>query len=139
MHLALLVVSLLQSGTWPSGWVQITKNQIESSRVVNIDAKTLRLVKCREVKFESTGLDVITESSFTTVVAVVIECSGKVQQFRVVRGPEFPVQLSEPLRLALAGWRYEAAKPTLAGAAFEIAVALPKRLGAMETTACRSK
>jgi hypothetical protein len=69
----------------------------------------------------------------------VIERSGKVQRFRVVRGPEFPVQLSEPLRLALADWRYEAAKPTLAGAAFEIAVALPKPLGAMETTACRSK
>jgi hypothetical protein len=140
MYLTLFAVLLLQSAALPAEWIQIARNQTEFNKVVNIDAKRLRLQKCREAEFASTGLDAITESSFTTVVAVVVDRSGEVERFRVVRGPEIAgLKLSEPIRLALTDWRYRAAGASLAGPAFEIAVVFPKPLGASKTTACRSK
>ncbi len=140
MYLTLLALLLLQSPAVAADWIQITKDQTEFNKVAKIDAKRLHLEKCREAEFASTGLDAITESSFTTVVAVVVDRSGEVQRFRVTRGPEFAgLNLSEPIRLALTDWRYRAARPSLAGPAFEIAVVFPKPLGASKTTACRSR
>jgi len=87
MYLTLLAVLLLQSAALTAEWIQITKVQTEFNKVVKIDAKRLHLEKCREAEFASTGLDAIAESSFTTIVAVVVDRSGEVQRFRVVRGP----------------------------------------------------
>ena len=139
MFLAVLLVSLVQSIATPIDWVPITESQIEASKVVRVDAKRLSVDRCQEATFESNGSDIVTESSFTTIVAIVVDRSGKVQRFRMVRTGRSTVAVTDPIHRALVGWRFRVASPPLVGQAFKTVIAFPKPLGSAKTTACQNK
>lgn len=128
---------LAQLGAPADDWIHITEVQVEPASVVRLPAtQRLELDTCREALFESTGLDVVTESSFTAIVMAVVDRSGRVQRFRIARKPSIPVDASKPIRKALEEWRYNVAAASHSGEAFEVAISLPKPLGATKTSVC---
>jgi hypothetical protein len=137
MPTIMLLVMLTQTTSPPEDWVRLTAQQTKPSAVIRFsDSQQPTLNQCREATFESNGLDLVSESQFTLIVIAVVDRGGKIQRFRIARKPSFKLDLTTPVRRALATWRYEALKAGQLGDAFERVILLAKPMGARQTSAC---
>jgi hypothetical protein len=117
-------------------WVRITPDQVPEAAVMELkDLNGLRREECREAVWESTGSDRIAESQFTIFVIAVVNRTGHIQRFRIVRNP-LNVDLA-PVRNALAAWRFTIPEAARSSDAFQITIVIPKDFGAT-SSACET-
>jgi hypothetical protein len=138
MKLLVGVLLIAQVASTVGEWVPVATKQIGADEVVKLDSALKPvLATCQEIQFASSGLDVVSESQFSVVIELVVDRTGGVARFRVLRKPELPIEFTKPLQTALAKWRYSAIPAQQRGAAFSFVEVLSKRLGTALTDDCK--
>ena len=123
-----------------SDWMLVADEQTPARLVHAVSYEELqpRRTRCVEAVFSDSGLDTVTESQWTLVLAVVVGADGRVERFRVVRKAPVPVDTTGPLLEALRQWRFRASKGGGARAATCCVLELSKPLGRNASEACGS-
>jgi hypothetical protein len=121
-----------------SDWIIISEKQSPPGLIIAAEhlPRAVELIACAEAVYTESGLDAVTESQWTLVLAVVIDPEGAVERFRIIHQPRIGTDLLGPTKQALRQWRY---RPVMVeGEAHPICLtlALPKPRGSMGSAAC---
>jgi Gram-negative bacterial TonB protein C-terminal len=121
-----------------SDWMIISEKQSSPDLIIAAEdlPRTMERIACAEFVYTDSGLDAVTESQWTLVLAVVIDPEGAVERFRIIRQPRMGTDLLEPTKKALKQWRYRPAIVEGEARPVCLTLALPKPLGSRASTVC---
>jgi hypothetical protein len=123
-----------------SDWMIISEKQSPPDLIIAAEhlPGTMELIACAEAVYTDSGLDAVTESQWTLVLAVVIDPEGAVERFRIIRQPQIGTDLLGPTKQALRQWRYRPVMVEGEARPICLTLALPKPRGSMASAACGS-